>query len=199
MGGGDDSIDGFVTAAIGPVLEYDRRRGTVLGQTLESYFAAGGSPARAAELLHVHVNTVTQRLERLSTLLGEDWQRPDRALEIQLALRLHRLRASGLSRGVEAAHMRGAEVWAADTCRRHGAPLTFDHRQRVGPVIASAAIKALAPPTVCDSWHVPTSDTSPRGDFVMRIARRLISSVALVGAAALAIAGCSSPQQAATR
>ena len=53
---------------IGAVLDYDRRRGTVLGQTLESYFAAGGSPARAAELLHVHVNTVTQRLERLSTL-----------------------------------------------------------------------------------------------------------------------------------
>jgi sugar diacid utilization regulator len=92
MGGGEDSIDGFVTGSIGAVLEYDRRRGTVLGQTLESYFAAGGSPARAAELLHVHVNTVTQRLERLSTLLGEDWQRPDRALEIQLALRLHRLR-----------------------------------------------------------------------------------------------------------
>src|SRR5258706_2137476 len=38
----------------------------------------------------------------------------------------------------------------------------------------------------------------PRGDFVMRIARRYLSSVALVGAAALAIAGCSSPQQAAT-
>jgi len=94
MGGGEDSIDGFVTTAIGSVAEYDRRRGTALVQTLESYFAAGGSPARAAELLHVHVNTVTQRLERLSTLLGEDWQRPDRALEIQLALRLHRLRPS---------------------------------------------------------------------------------------------------------
>ena len=95
MGGGDDGIDGFVSTAIGAVAEYDRRRGTALVQTLESYFAAGGSPARAAELLHVHVNTVTQRLERLSTLLGEQWQRPDRALEIQLALRLHRLRPTG--------------------------------------------------------------------------------------------------------
>jgi hypothetical protein len=27
-------------------------------------------------------------------LLGVDWQRPERALEVQLALRLHRLRAS---------------------------------------------------------------------------------------------------------
>ena len=29
-----------------------------------------------------------------ATLLGEDWQRPERALEIQLALRLHRLRTT---------------------------------------------------------------------------------------------------------
>jgi sugar diacid utilization regulator len=92
MGGREDGIDGFVTAAIGAVLEYDRKRGTALAQTLDSYFGAGGSPARTAELLHVHVNTVTQRLERLSTLLGEEWQRPERALEIQLALRLYRLR-----------------------------------------------------------------------------------------------------------
>ena len=95
MGGGEDSIDGFVTATIGSVLDYDRRRGTVLIQTLESFFGAGGSPARAAELLHVHVNTVTQRLERLATLLGEEWQKPERALEVQLALRLHRLRVFG--------------------------------------------------------------------------------------------------------
>ena len=93
LGGGAEDIDTFVTATIGPVIDYDRRRGTALRQTLESYFAAGASPARAAELLHVHVNTVTQRLERIATLLGEQWQRPDRALEIQLALRLHRLRA----------------------------------------------------------------------------------------------------------
>ena len=94
MGGGEDSIDGFVTATIGSVLDYDRRRGTALVPTLEAYFGAGGSLARAAELLHVHVNTVTQRLERLATLLGDEWQRPERALEIQLALRLHRLRSA---------------------------------------------------------------------------------------------------------
>jgi sugar diacid utilization regulator len=93
MGGAPRDIDGFIAATIGPVLDYDERRGTVLRQTLESYFQAGASPGRAAEALHIHVNTVTQRLERLATLLGEDWQRPDRALEIQLALRLHRLRS----------------------------------------------------------------------------------------------------------
>jgi DNA-binding PucR family transcriptional regulator len=35
---------------------------------------------------------VTQRLDRVGQLLGADWQEPERALEIQLALRLHRLR-----------------------------------------------------------------------------------------------------------
>jgi DNA-binding PucR family transcriptional regulator len=90
----EHGVDDFLAATLGPVLDYDRRRSTTLTRTLSAYFAAGGSPARAAEALLVHVNTVTQRLERLSTLLGEDWQRPDRALELQVALRLHHLRSA---------------------------------------------------------------------------------------------------------
>ncbi|GII24440.1 helix-turn-helix domain-containing protein [Planosporangium mesophilum] len=92
LGSGDRDIEGYVRAALGPVLDYDARHGTVLRQTLEAYFGVGASPARAAEVLHVHVNTVTQRLGRLANLLGADWQRPERALDLQLALRLYRLR-----------------------------------------------------------------------------------------------------------
>ncbi|MCW2640416.1 MAG: diguanylate phosphodiesterase [Dactylosporangium sp.] len=91
LGSGDRDIEGYVRAALGPVLDYDARHGTVLRQTLEAYFGVGASPARAAEVLHVHVNTVTQRLGRLANLLGADWQRPERALDLQLALRLYRL------------------------------------------------------------------------------------------------------------
>ncbi|GAA4602623.1 helix-turn-helix domain-containing protein [Actinoallomurus liliacearum] len=90
LGDGRD-VTGFLTSALGPVLDYDERRGTKLVQTLEIYFEVGGSLARAAERLHVHVNTVTQRLDRVGRLLGERWQDPERTLEIQLALRLHRL------------------------------------------------------------------------------------------------------------
>ncbi|MEV3973312.1 GAF domain-containing protein [Streptomyces sp. NPDC050698] len=88
---GDRDIPGFVDRTIGQVIAYDRRRGTELLRTLDAYFACGMSPARTKDDLHVHVNTVAQRLERVGRLLGDDWQRPDRALEIQLALRLHRL------------------------------------------------------------------------------------------------------------
>jgi hypothetical protein len=34
---------------------------------------------------------VTQRLDRVGRLIGKEWNTPDRALEVQLALRLHRL------------------------------------------------------------------------------------------------------------
>ncbi len=88
-------VGGFVRSVLGPLLDYDKRRGTALVSTLEAYFAAGGSQARAAEALHIHVNTVTQRLDRMGRLLGEGWQEPGRALEIQLALRLHRLTEPG--------------------------------------------------------------------------------------------------------
>jgi DNA-binding PucR family transcriptional regulator len=87
-------VPAFVRQALGPVIDYDARRGTALLKTLEAYFGAGGSLARAAETLHVHVNTVTQRLDRIARLLGPDWQDPARALDLQLALRLHRLRGT---------------------------------------------------------------------------------------------------------
>jgi GAF domain-containing protein len=90
VGDGRD-VRGFVDATLAPVLDYDAKRGTDLEGTLQAFFDAGNSPARAAEALRVHVNTVTQRLDRVGRLLGKEWSTPARALEVQLALRLHRL------------------------------------------------------------------------------------------------------------
>lgn len=74
------------------MLEYDRQRSTELVQTLGAYFESGSSPTYAAEKLHVHPNTVSRRLERIGELLGPGWQDTERSLDIQLALRLVRLR-----------------------------------------------------------------------------------------------------------
>ncbi|MFE6638367.1 helix-turn-helix domain-containing protein [Streptomyces tendae] len=90
---GDQNVPGFVERTIGQVVAYDERRCTELVRTLDAYFSCGMSPARTKEALHVHVNTVAQRLERVGRLLGDNWQSPERALEIQLALKLHRLSA----------------------------------------------------------------------------------------------------------
>ncbi|MBC7631613.1 GAF domain-containing protein [Aeromicrobium sp.] len=89
--GDDPDVPRFVASVVGPIVEYDARRGTDLLGTVHAYFECGGNLKRTRELLHVHVNTVTQRLERISSLIGDDWQAPHRQLEVQLALRLHRI------------------------------------------------------------------------------------------------------------
>lgn len=87
-------VAGFIEQAVGPVISYDRKHYTDLLPTLQAYFDEGGSPTYAAERLHVHTNTVTRRLDRVKELLGREWQKPARALDIQLALRLLRVRES---------------------------------------------------------------------------------------------------------
>ncbi|MBD0741842.1 helix-turn-helix domain-containing protein [Streptomyces sp. CBMA152] len=92
--GGSRDIGAFIEQTLGPIISYDEQRSTNLAATLEAYFAAGASPTHAAAALRVHTNTVARRLERISQLLGPDWQQPGPALEIQLALRLYKVSAS---------------------------------------------------------------------------------------------------------
>jgi DNA-binding PucR family transcriptional regulator len=89
---GRGELDRFVDRTLGPVLAYDGERGTDLAATLEAYFAAGGNLTRAAGALHVHVNTLYQRLDRVGVLLTPSWQEADGALQVQLALTIRRLR-----------------------------------------------------------------------------------------------------------
>jgi sugar diacid utilization regulator len=92
--GSAPDVGGYVRRHLGLLLDYDERRGSELVKTLQAYFDAGGSPRHAATALHVHVNTVSQRLERISRLLGSTWQHPRHALELQIALHLRHLTAS---------------------------------------------------------------------------------------------------------
>lgn len=84
-------VASYVERVLGPVLSYDAERGTELLRTLHAYYDHGASLSRAKDALHVHVNTVVQRLDRVAHLLGPDWNSPARALETHLALRLYRL------------------------------------------------------------------------------------------------------------
>jgi GAF domain-containing protein len=89
VGASEVDLRTHVHHVLGKVLDYDDQRGTDLIGTLHAYFAAGQSPTRAATSLHIHPNTVQQRLDRVTALLGDGWQSPDHALDIQVALRLH--------------------------------------------------------------------------------------------------------------
>ena len=91
-GNGPEELEEFITVTLGPVLDYDRQRETQLVETLDAWFAAGGGLRETADRLHIHPNTVTQRLDRVGLLLGETWREPRHKLDVQLALQMARLR-----------------------------------------------------------------------------------------------------------
>ena len=91
-----ETVVDFISMSIGPVLEYDEERRSELIPTLEAYLSHNGSLKASASELHVHPNTVLQRLQKISTLLkDDDWRsRSEKRLNLQLALRLHGLSQS---------------------------------------------------------------------------------------------------------
>lgn len=87
---GQADVRRFVRRTVGSVLDYDRDRGSELARTLLTWYACGGNLTRTAAELYVHVNTLYQRLDRVTSLLGEGWRSGDGALQAHLALQAHR-------------------------------------------------------------------------------------------------------------
>jgi len=69
------------------VLEYDARHGAGLQATLEAFLDCSGSWSRAADALHLHVNTVRYRIARVEELTGRDLSRLEDRVDVFLALR----------------------------------------------------------------------------------------------------------------
>lgn len=76
---------------LGPLLDYDRQHGTALVNTAAAYLDAAHSVADTAKQLHVHENTVRQRIDRITKLLGPGWAGGRRGLDIHVMLAAHRL------------------------------------------------------------------------------------------------------------
>jgi purine catabolism regulator len=81
----------FRQEVIGALIEYDRTHGTDLIETLTAYFAHNGNLTQTAEALFVHRNTLLYRMERIRAIGGLDLDNPETRLNVQLALRAHRL------------------------------------------------------------------------------------------------------------
>lgn len=87
-----ESATRFVTDLLGAVLSWDERRGTALFETLACFFDNGESRQSVAEKMHIHKNTVQQRLQRVHALLEGDWDDPEFRFRVHAAVRLERLR-----------------------------------------------------------------------------------------------------------
>jgi sugar diacid utilization regulator len=81
----------FAEEYLGALEEYDQGHQRELLHTLDAYYRAGQNPARAAETLYVHLNTVKYRLKRIQELTGHDPDDPGTALDFQMALLIRRL------------------------------------------------------------------------------------------------------------
>jgi sugar diacid utilization regulator len=73
--------------ALGPLQDYAERRSADLLETLETFMACDLDRRRAAELLHVHPNTLDYRLRRVEELTGLSLARPRDLTMVSLALR----------------------------------------------------------------------------------------------------------------
>ncbi|MET1022449.1 MAG: GAF domain-containing protein [Arthrobacter sp.] len=89
----------LLTAQLGPLLSYDERRGTQLVLTAWTFHENGGVLQEAADALHIHPNTLRQRLDRIDALVGATWRRGSRSLDVQVALRLWRMKTAGVGSG----------------------------------------------------------------------------------------------------
>jgi DNA-binding PucR family transcriptional regulator len=84
----DQLRDAYRERVLGPLLEHDRRHRTELVRTLAAYLDCSGSWSRCAEAMHLHVNTLRYRIERIEALTGRDLRHlPDQA-DLLLALHL---------------------------------------------------------------------------------------------------------------
>lgn len=71
---------------IGPIASYDQEKNSQLLKTLKVYLAMSGSKQDTAKELFVVRQTLYHRLDKIASLLGNDYMKPDKRLAIELAL-----------------------------------------------------------------------------------------------------------------
>ncbi len=87
-------LEAFYEKILGPLLTYGGTAGEDFLETLSTYLRENGSWTKAKDRLHIHGNTLTYRLRRISELLGMDLNRYEDRLKLQLALEIKAILAS---------------------------------------------------------------------------------------------------------
>lgn len=85
----------FARTVLGPVLEYDRTRQTELIHTARVHLEHSLDRRATADALHLHPNTVAQRIKRLEELTGLQLSRPRDLLRLTSALTVAQVAALG--------------------------------------------------------------------------------------------------------
>lgn len=84
----DDMRITFRERLLGPLRAYDEAHRADLIRTLETFLQVSGSWTRCADAMHLHVNSVRYRIQRIEELTGRDLARLEDRVDFFLALRL---------------------------------------------------------------------------------------------------------------
>lgn len=84
----DETLRGFVWEQLGPVLEQPPQHRHRMLSTLETFFDCAANKSETAHRLHLRRQTLYQRLECLSRLLGHEVTDPASLADLQVAVRL---------------------------------------------------------------------------------------------------------------
>ncbi|GAA4151156.1 PucR family transcriptional regulator [Actinomadura keratinilytica] len=81
-----DTLRSLADGVLAPIREHDARRGSELEATLRAFLDHDGQWAATAAALHVHVNTLRNRLAKVTELTGRDVTRTADRVDLFLAL-----------------------------------------------------------------------------------------------------------------
>ena len=87
LGGGPEAAR-FHRKTLGRLIAHDDNRNAELVETLDAFFVCHGNLSQTASRLHIHRNTLTYRLDRISSITQLDLDDPDARFSLQLALKL---------------------------------------------------------------------------------------------------------------
>ncbi|GAA0354592.1 PucR family transcriptional regulator ligand-binding domain-containing protein [Actinoallomurus spadix] len=82
-----ETLRRFSSAVLGPLRAHDAARGGGLETSLRAFLDHDGHWAATAAALHVHVNTLRNRMARIAELTGHDVNRTEDLVDLFLALR----------------------------------------------------------------------------------------------------------------
>ena len=86
--GGSGEAARFFRKTVEPLLAHDKNHNAELVETLEAFFACHGNLSQTATALHIHRNTLTYRLQRISGIARLDLNDADARFSLQLGLKL---------------------------------------------------------------------------------------------------------------
>ena len=81
---------------ISPILKYDEKHHTELLLTIEVYLEKHFSPTQTCKMLFIHRNTLYARLEKISSILGEDVEDTETLFNLQMGLKVRQLLLAGI-------------------------------------------------------------------------------------------------------